>query len=50
MRINNARHNFRKVEDIELLNKILQMKSDDENLDAMRNEAHYIEPYLTEMQ
>ena len=42
LRINNARHNFRKVEDIELLNKILQMQSDDENLDAMRNEPHYL--------
>ena len=34
---------LRKVDGNEILNQILQIESDDENLNLMRNEPHYLE-------
>lgn len=38
------------AEDNILPNQTLQIQSDDDHLDVMKNEPHYIQPYLTEMQ
>ena len=37
------RHTFHAVEDNKLSNQVLQTQSDDENLDVMMNETHYLE-------
>ena len=34
---------------IKLSNQILQIQSDDENFDLMRDEPHYLEPYLAKI-
>ena len=46
--IYNARYAFLRMESNKLSSQI-QIQSDDENLDVMRNKPHYVEPYLAEM-
>ena len=46
LRIYNA---FHKVEANKLSNQILQIQTDDENLNVMGNRPHYLQLYLAEM-
>lgn len=38
------------AEDNILPNQTLQIQSDDDHLDVMNSEPHYLQPHLTEMQ
>ena len=46
--IYNARHTSLSLECNKLSRQNLQIQSDDENLDLMRNKPSYVEPYLAE--